>query len=747
MVVPNDTPSIDAAGASTNAVITTIANQGYTLSNTLSVGSFSLTSVAAGTFASDAKVRIRCSAYPFLFADARLTDGGPYTGVFQAPSVVETLSGTLTGWFIPAGSELSFEFFELFQDAPDGQIEQTISGLILSTNVAAAPPAQIQNYTFGVPVPFTGTFGQSANFITSFANTASEIILGNVIVVNGGTWEQLVPGERAREARGLITHFFNQAVTTSFSIFPGVDVEPGVGNTIPVAPGGPRVLDLSGPLTGSIIPAMGRWVFRFWTDDLDAAGSPESQITGLQVGIVGQPAPVSRVTFTVPGTINSADDARQPTNTFLNLTETTPTTFNLGSTVLVRSGVLTMVGVPSDADDFIIRLQNSAYPFAFAEFRPSNEFFYTSPNTLVPFARTLTGSLVGRSIPAGSTWTIAAYHDGGGDDQDRIDGQVEQTLANFSFSLTGGPSIGNTAPPGSVDLGRIRSDNSPFVFQTGAFSPGQIKWYRFTIPELSNNSAFLDIFTSALQSGLADTEIALYDNWGRLIMDDDDDAELLFSALSFGRITPPRTFLDDGMPRNGREGFLAAGQYYLAVAPFNATFGDRFAVSTTSGSVPIGTEVTIDTTLPPPTLTGTVWLEDFVGSRADEILAVTLTDGVVSYQGTASMNASGQYFLSLPLLIDPGVYSVLIKGDTFLRERVDNVTISLSGGVAGATLENGDVTNDNEVGPADFAILAAAFGSFTGDPTYVEAADLNVDGEVGPTDFAILAGNFGQFGD
>lgn len=56
----------------------------------------------------------------------------------------------------------------------------------------------------------------------------------------------------------------------------------------------------------------------------------------------------------------------------------------------------------------------------------------------------------------------------------------------------------------------------------------------------------------------------------------------------------------------------------------------------------------------------------------------------------------------------------------------------------------GDVNGDGEVGPADFALLAAAFGSFVGDPTYNADADLNRDGEVGPGDFAILARNFGR---
>ncbi len=54
-----------------------------------------------------------------------------------------------------------------------------------------------------------------------------------------------------------------------------------------------------------------------------------------------------------------------------------------------------------------------------------------------------------------------------------------------------------------------------------------------------------------------------------------------------------------------------------------------------------------------------------------------------------------------------------------------------------------DVNRDGEVGPADFALLALAFGSFLGDANYNPNADANLDGEVGPEDFALLAAQFG----
>lgn len=57
-----------------------------------------------------------------------------------------------------------------------------------------------------------------------------------------------------------------------------------------------------------------------------------------------------------------------------------------------------------------------------------------------------------------------------------------------------------------------------------------------------------------------------------------------------------------------------------------------------------------------------------------------------------------------------------------------------------------DINKDNEVGPADFATFAAAFGAFPDDTNWDADCDLNWDGEVGPADFAILAAEFGTFG-
>ncbi|MBK8022476.1 MAG: proprotein convertase P-domain-containing protein [Chloroflexi bacterium] len=56
----------------------------------------------------------------------------------------------------------------------------------------------------------------------------------------------------------------------------------------------------------------------------------------------------------------------------------------------------------------------------------------------------------------------------------------------------------------------------------------------------------------------------------------------------------------------------------------------------------------------------------------------------------------------------------------------------------------GDINRDGFVNISDFSLLAIAFGSATGEPTYNAAADLNDDGFVNISDFSLLAANFGR---
>lgn len=96
-----------------------------------------------------------------------------------------------------------------------------------------------------------------------------------------------------------------------------------------------------------------------------------------------------------------------------------------------------------------------------------------------------------------------------------------------------------------------------------------------------------------------------------------------------------------------------------------------------------------------------------------------------------------------------GIYSArFITGAPFLNKMISGLSVTGSD-ISGQSVSmlNGDVNGDNEVGPADFTLLSAAFGSMLGDPPFNASADLNGDDEVGPSDFTILSGSFGELGD
>ncbi|MBL8130571.1 MAG: hypothetical protein JNL42_01830 [Anaerolineae bacterium] len=117
--------------------------------------------------------------------------------------------------------------------------------------------------------------------------------------------------------------------------------------------------------------------------------------------------------------------------------------------------------------------------------------------------------------------------------------------------------------------------------------------------------------------------------------------------------------------------------------------------------------------------------------------------GAPIWTGDATSDASGVVSVAeLPT----GSYTLWIKG-THTLARTQPITLT-SGTNAAATalLLEGDATDSNLVNISDFSILAAAFGSSFGQPTFSAQADFNGDAAVNISDFSLLAANFSQSG-
>ncbi|MFN7396123.1 MAG: GC-type dockerin domain-anchored protein, partial [bacterium] len=163
-------------------------------------------------------------------------------------------------------------------------------------------------------------------------------------------------------------------------------------------------------------------------------------------------------------------------------------------------------------------------------------------------------------------------------------GDVTTTIRTFS------PSIAAATPPSGVEAIGLLGTSTPgaeaVTTRTHTVVNGNdVMWYSFAIAGEVNasNTFYVDIDTEGTGPGVAptmgnfvDTEIGLYSGIGALLGNDDDSGSDRRSALSFGSTTPVRPAVPTGtsvvdVARNGRNGRLIAGTYYLAVSTYNTT--------------------------------------------------------------------------------------------------------------------------------------------------------------------------------
>ncbi len=201
-------------------------------------------------------------------------------------------------------------------------------------------------------------------------------------------------------------------------------------------------------------------------------------------------------------------------------------------------------------------------------------------------------------------------------------------------------------------------------------------------------------------------------------------------------------FLDDLLTAEG----LANSAFTLIDAKGISADGLTVAGNAFVSGVIAGYRATFRTTSSLGSFHGTVQLEDFNLPEEGQMITVEVVDsaGNVVESGVTALRAGGDFGWSSKRT---GSHTIRLKGSHWLSNSA-TVHLSPSTNVALGTvsLMNGDVNNDNEVGPGDFSLLSLAFGSFAGDANYNLQADLNGDGEVGPSDFSILASNFAEFG-
>ncbi len=150
------------------------------------------------------------------------------------------------------------------------------------------------------------------------------------------------------------------------------------------------------------------------------------------------------------------------------------------------------------------------------------------------------------------------------------------------------------------------------------------------------------------------------------------------------------------------------------------------------------------------TVSGTVTLQGSVNSAQSVTFEFRPTDGSTRFTRlytlvpTGPQSATGTFSLDN---IPPAAYNLAIKGAKWLRKVVAVNTVSADVTNVSATLKAGDANDDNSVDNLDQSLVAAAYGSSTGDPDFDPRADLNNDGSVDNVDLALLSSNYGLTGD
>ncbi|MCC6284902.1 MAG: hypothetical protein IT439_06300 [Phycisphaerales bacterium] len=167
--------------------------------------------------------------------------------------------------------------------------------------------------------------------------------------------------------------------------------------------------------------------------------------------------------------------------------------------------------------------------------------------------------------------------------------------------------VSNTITNGGAALGTIGL-GSQIVSQSQHVAGG-LDFFTFDFAGVSGNN-YLNLRTiPGASGGSMDTEMAIYDSNGLLVVLDDDGGAGLMSQLSFGATDPLAS--PDKTP--GIDGVLAAGSYTIVTGGYNTTFGatlNDIVAGTASGDYAL--QVTY---APAPGALGTLGLAGLVAAR------------------------------------------------------------------------------------------------------------------------------------
>jgi len=209
---------------------------------------------------------------------------------------------------------------------------------------------------------------------------------------------------------------------------------------------------------------------------------------------------------------------------------------------------------------------------------------------------------------------------------------MKNTTLSGCAAMLFGAATSLAQPAAYTDLGD-RTATQQFAEAVTLLAANDVQWYRIQLPAAdATQGSFVDMWTSlsGLPDNMTDTEIGIFDEFGNLIVSDDDDDAGLYSAMSFGLGVPPRPANGAGVAFNGRDGTLSGGVYWVAVARYSVAFAGGWTVTSTYTGTQRTTTLNVNIQAPgSPTSPFGVGVADpnSIAIGGSSLLTVTVTPG------------------------------------------------------------------------------------------------------------------------
>ncbi|HZW05916.1 MAG TPA: GC-type dockerin domain-anchored protein [Phycisphaerales bacterium] len=513
------------------------------------------------------------------------------------------------------------------QPAKAGMVRLASASILLAA-AGAAHAAPLDSETF-TSVNSHKLSGHAANAVRTIAfgqsggNVRSIKFAGTLAKVHGSTSPRDAAIRCRRyieDANGndVLTHDFIAQPFSSFTGFSGQNnneaVVPSGAFALPV----PASLNFNGAFAAPSNGQWGHWSFEFFEqfDDSpnDNTAVPDAIWSTITITLDDE-APSTATAAPVTGTVAwtsrygmRSDDTLGPgvfTGGFINNLATPVNTTRIRHarvtgyiTSLTPSLAGNSQGITSTGDARVRLVRQESVqlsPNDPAPFLTTDDLFFEVP------VETLSTGYVEMNIP------IPAGNDFGKLTRNVPTSDNEtyygiSYYANFYESADGTPSPDNVWNWVKVEL--FSDVQAPTAVNAGTLNPGpgqsftwqrniqlfagQVAWVKFHIPQGVSEGAgtWLDIDTEGSQVDL-DTLLGVYGstpaNIGDRLAWDDDDGSERYSQLSFGEVGPRPAF-GNSVVRNGRDGSLVPGTYYVAVTPYVTGTGTA-ALGTTDFNV------------------------------------------------------------------------------------------------------------------------------------------------------------------